>query len=305
MKQSLTARAVAVFSATALLAVPALGALANETKPDATVAATIEAANPRAFDAITGGFADVLDAELSATGVGRDSISLAPDYSANATVEDIGNGVDGVRNDNGSVIVPVEKTDGSVAVNIVIEDSNAPADYRFDLGLPTGATLNVQPTGAIVIVDSDGVFLGGVSAPWARDAAGRSLDTHYKVDGSVLVQTVVHNDSLADYPVVADPWIGVALIGSWKWAPYRSGEKLSVNPTLWARSLVPAQLPAWAGWDELITKTPKANLSKWRITLQGQYICHGTGGVIEPVWDLETTRPVVSTWTMLTKLCNS
>ena len=99
-------------------------------------------------------------------------------------------------------------------------------------------------------------------------------------------------------------WFDIALIDTRKWTRYGTGEKLSVTPTLWAQGWVPSQPVAWAGWRELIAKTPKANLSRWRLTLQGQYICHATGGIIEPVWDLETTRPVVSTWTMVTRLCN-
>lgn len=51
----------------------------------------------------------------------------------------------------------------------------------------------------------------GVATPWATDANGQSIPTHYETDGTSLTQVIEHN-SVANvaYPVVADPiyWWG-------------------------------------------------------------------------------------------------
>lgn len=43
------------------------------------------------------------------------------------------------------------------------------------------------------------------AAPWAFDANGTPVPTHYEVQGSTLVQVVDHTGAGIAYPVVADP----------------------------------------------------------------------------------------------------
>ena len=57
-----------------------------------------------------------------------------------------------------------------------------------------------------VVVAKNGRFVAGVDKPWAVDAAGEMLRTHYVVDGQTLTQ-VVETDSHTVFPVVADPTI--------------------------------------------------------------------------------------------------
>lgn len=53
---------------------------------------------------------------------------------------------------------------------------------------------------------SDGEnFLGGIDAPWAVDADGQPLPTHYEISGSTLTQVV--DTTGATFPVVADPTV--------------------------------------------------------------------------------------------------
>ncbi|WP_404289217.1 hypothetical protein [Glutamicibacter arilaitensis] len=70
----------------------------------------------------------------------------------------------------------------------------------------------VEQLAAIPDVETETVVemqpLATIEAPWAVDGAGKSVDTHYTLEGNTLTQTV---EITADttFPVVADP--------SWKW----------------------------------------------------------------------------------------
>ena len=107
-------------------------------------------------------------------------------------------------NGNASSTVPVVHNDGSTQVLTVIDGRSAPTEYAYPVSLPAGARLVAQAGGAI-IVDARGVTIGTFAAPWARDAAGRSVATHYSVAGSTLTQVVEHRADGVTYPVVADP----------------------------------------------------------------------------------------------------
>jgi hypothetical protein len=74
-----------------------------------------------------------------------------------------------------------------------------------------------KPGGGYYLTDGTDVF-GSIAPAWAEDAAGQSLPTSYRWDGSTLVQTVDVPAS-AQFPVVADPawsytWTAVVKFGS-------------------------------------------------------------------------------------------
>lgn len=79
------------------------------------------------------------------------------------------------------------------------------------------------------------------------------------------------------YPVVADPWLGLALVSNatckqdnlCRWT-------LAVTPTLWARLQAGGYLPGVAGWNELYAKYKNVGRGI-KVNLGGmadQYICH-------------------------------
>lgn len=74
---------------------------------------------------------------------------------------------------------------------------------RYDVTLAPGWTL--QKAGAGLLITKPGTDLvGTVAAPWAIDAAGRSLHTWYEATpGNRLVQRV--DTAGASYPITADP----------------------------------------------------------------------------------------------------
>lgn len=77
---------------------------------------------------------------------------------------------------------------------------------RFALDVPEGGRAYVRDDGGVDVVDADGRVVRQVDRPWAFDAAGRPVATHYEVDpdSGDLVQVVEPSDD-AVYPIVADP----------------------------------------------------------------------------------------------------
>ena len=53
------------------------------------------------------------------------------------------------------------------------------------------------------------VFVGAIVPPWAEDATGQSLPTHYEITGQTLTQIVDHLAAI-EPPLVADAWLGIA-----------------------------------------------------------------------------------------------
>lgn len=138
---------------------------------------------------------------------------------------------EGVLTDNGTVVynpfdenvaVSVqalqEKQDGeifeSVKTLVTIESFDAPKAYNFDFDLPEGYRLvrdydyddgyDDDDCGQIFIIDNHNEIICTIDPAWAKDANGKSVDSHYKIDGSTLIQVVEFNENTA-FPVVADP----------------------------------------------------------------------------------------------------
>lgn len=83
------------------------------------------------------------------------------------------------------------------------------------LDLPAEASIVLdQATGGGAILASDGSWIAGIAPPWARDASGSDVPTHYEVVGNTLVQVVEHSNSFV-YPVTADPRVGFEWWGVW------------------------------------------------------------------------------------------
>ena len=92
-------------------------------------------------------------------------------------------------------------------------DESAPDEYRFSVGARSGVVLALQDDGRVVVSDEAGGMIATIAAPWAVDAEGRELPTHYRVEGDTIIQ-VIETEG-ATYPVVADPYIDRDC-GDWK-----------------------------------------------------------------------------------------
>ncbi len=115
--------------------------------------------------------------------------------------------VDGVMvydNGNGSSTTPLVQDDGSVQILTMLADADAPTSYEYPFDLAPGASLAMTGQGGVDIVEADGIVSGSIAAPWAIDANGQAVPTHYLVVGDTLTQ-VIDFDSSTSFPVVADP----------------------------------------------------------------------------------------------------
>lgn len=110
--------------------------------------------------------------------------------------------------DSGEPSTVAQSTSTGVQIMSVFLEPSAVLEARYEL---PGTELHINGEGAVPVV-RDGVLEAYIDTPWARDASGRALPTHFRVDGSSLVQ-VVETDSATVFPVVADPnviktWFG-------------------------------------------------------------------------------------------------
>ena len=135
---------------------------------------------------------------------------------------------DGVVDESGAVVYQSDTSpvslaaqateDGGMQVLVVIDGPDAPTEYRFDTTVPAGAVLLPSTDGGAAVVDAEGSVVAVVAPAWAVDANGQPVPTHYRIDGTTLVQVIDHHG--AAYPVVGDPcwscWgaaIGAAIAG--------------------------------------------------------------------------------------------
>ncbi|BAJ74497.1 hypothetical protein MTES_1533 [Microbacterium testaceum StLB037] len=175
--------------------------------PDATTTIPVDPAQPIEVTA------DVAGREISANITLPNGLDLA---AAEATAD-------------GTVVYPSE-SDASVAVQTlesgdtrvqtVIPDRDATHEAAFGME-GFRAVIDSAGNAGFVQNGSEGAFVP-VDAPWATDATGASVPTHYEVRGDRLVQIVTPTASTA-YPVVADP--------TWGWRNAAWGLTLSRSET--------------------------------------------------------------------------
>ena len=109
----------------------------------------------------------------------------------------------------------IQAEPGGVRELTVLHQGNT---AKFALTLPVGASLHRTSSGGFLVLNRTSQAVGFIAAPWAVDALGKRLPTHYTADGSVIVQSI--DTRGAAYPIVADPsfrwyWDGVVITLSW------------------------------------------------------------------------------------------
>lgn len=98
----------------------------------------------------------------------------------------------------------IQKPWGGEQTFILMTDPAAPREYRFPQQLPPGGRLRENPDGSIDVLDADGQPTAHTNPPWAYDALGRPVRTHYRADGDTIVQ-YIEPDPDNVYPILADP----------------------------------------------------------------------------------------------------
>jgi hypothetical protein len=203
-------------------------------------------------------------------------------------------GQEAVTRSDGTTTVAQQKVDGSVQIVTTIESHSSPTEYSFDLGLPHDAVVELAEDGSVVAVGTDGSFVAGVHKPWAIDANGVPVPTHFTLDGNRLTQVISHDEDDA-FPVVADPWLGASLYGRVNATNTSEGYVLTTTPTAWGALMSTASNISmwWAHADEVKGKVPRGY--SWSLSLQEQLYCHIAGWPVSanPSYDLESWKPHV------------
>ncbi|MDJ0336744.1 DUF4258 domain-containing protein [Cryobacterium sp. PH31-O1] len=157
------------------------------------------------------------EAALSIGEPGSEVLISLPFADTASAAEVLAPGVMAYENANDSTTVPVVKNDGSVQINTVIDSVDAPTRYDYEIGISDGSSFVSESDGSITVLDAALEVTAVVAPPWATDANGQAVATHYEVIGNTITQIVQHNVAGVAYPVVADPWWipALRLVGSW------------------------------------------------------------------------------------------
>jgi hypothetical protein len=231
-----------------------------------------------------------------------------PFSSSAAAPEQIANGIVAYDNKNATATVPIAKTDGSLQLTTVIENQKAPSNFEYQFTLPKGSKILTLGDGLALM---DGMkFLGAISAPWAKDANGRDVPTHYEILGTTITQVVDHFSQRFAYPIVADPWLGTNLFSSVYLAPkLTEGEPVvNLNLSVWGWMVylgtIPGPFPytlGWgqtvlntSGWDEAWSQSSSIRAALDKPSQRQQFECHALGAIAAGEWNLEKFR--VNRW---------
>lgn len=238
--------------------------------------------------------------------IGREGqqIGIGLPFAENAQpVETKSDSIVAFDNGNGSDTASLLHDDGSVQITTILKDASAPSRYEYSLDVPTDATVAQDVNGLVTITGSDGETLGMIAPAWAKDSNGNAVNTWYEVNGDQITQVVEH-DGMNSYPIVADPFMGIDMISSFKWVKSSQGYTISVAVTPWMGTVSEA-IAGGYGWDELKTKVKKKSVTEFNrlntVTMNQQWLCHAAGKLLigvagwlgvdkRPTWDLENWR---------------
>lgn len=143
-----------------------------------------------------------------------------------------------------STDVVVQPTVEGVRTLIKMDGVEAPTSFPFPVSVPEGGSIALTEDGGAAVVDSNGAPVVGIPAPWARDADGVAVPTHFEVQDDRLIQHVNHRAAGVAYPVVADPWLQWVK-GKLKWV----FKGMLVNrAVVWWYEARGYQCDWWAAW---------------------------------------------------------
>ncbi|MHD0303324.1 Tox-REase-5 domain-containing protein [Rhodococcus erythropolis] len=88
----------------------------------------------------------------------------------------------------------------------LIHDETSSHESVIPVTVPPGGHMSVNPDGTVTVFDADGNPVSTIDAPWAYDANGTPVPTHYEIRDGQLVQ-VVDTAGVENllYPILADP----------------------------------------------------------------------------------------------------
>jgi hypothetical protein len=143
-------------------------------------------------------------------------ISL-PNADAAGDAKQVAPGTVAYPANNGSANAVQATEDGGVRMLTVIDNPSAPTAYEYKVTVPGGGRIELTGDGGAVILSADDGIVSVIEKPWAKDANGVPVETHFTTDGQKLTQHVTHDVAGVAYPVTADPrffwaWHGVTIV---------------------------------------------------------------------------------------------
>lgn len=246
-----------------------------------------------------------------ADGVTYGDITIGlPTSSAAEDAQSVQPGVVGYDDEQFSVAVAL-KSSADLQFSTVVSDASAPTRFDYELTLPSGAELSLGANGSAWAIGADSEFLLGVESPWAVDANGQEVPTHFEVHGHTLTQVVDHSSGSYAYPIVADPYAGRNIFDRvTTYQPHKDQVDLVLSS--WGRAIQLGQMSGdpstgWAkgqqilqknGWDEAVARG--ANVLNTKATYRHQYDCHRVGAYTPytggTAWNLEGWRAPKANW---------
>ncbi|HET9412373.1 MAG TPA: hypothetical protein VFO38_06080 [Candidatus Saccharimonadales bacterium] len=191
------------------------------TKADAQNSATIAAPVASTADADSAAQTLTIDVPKDAdAGVSMKSTDGLPTLTVDLPNAD--NAANATRLPDGTVVYP--SNDGSANAVIAAEgdsaqmittiaNNGAPTHYEYGLKVAGGSNVVLMESGGALVNDTNGNTLRAVPAPWARDAKGATVPSHYATNNGALTLVVDHTSGNYAYPIVADPiWIPAYLV---------------------------------------------------------------------------------------------
>ena len=184
------------------------------------------------------------------------------DASSDAAVSPAGTVTYGTAETGASAVQPLQ--DGVRILAVTAKPG--PQEFRFPLDLPTGTALTPRADGGYDITQqvSEGVALvkGSIDAPWAKDATGAAVATHYRLEGSTLTQ-IVEPDASTVGAVVADPKLTWGIVTGTAYLNKSETEQVGQKAGLLAfvTSTLPPPFNVVAGLDVAVVVV-KANEAK-------------------------------------------
>lgn len=136
-----------------------------------------------------------------------DSLTIGLPQANKSETRQASNGSAYYRNSAASSVVPVLRDDGSVQIISVSETAASPSEFSYVLQPPDGTKILPGIDGGYVLQDAAGNLTGLINAPWAIDASGVKVPTHYELVGNMLTQHIDFSAPGIEFPVVADPTI--------------------------------------------------------------------------------------------------
>jgi hypothetical protein len=194
-----------------------LSAADEATDPAADGAAAVVSS-----DALTAVVPSAGDEGVALTVAGTELTVSLPSETSDAPARQLDDGTVVYPSDDGSASAVVAG-ERAVQMLTVIATSQAATDYSYQLELPAGGRVELTQDGGAAVLDATNQPVLAVPAPWATDADGSPVATHFTTDGRSLTQVVDHDRAGVAYPVVADPLWFVIRVPIFWWAVGRCG----------------------------------------------------------------------------------